>query len=59
MTEEKQLIGESTEIIETLNKVKVDMAGIGMSSFLHKIDDIIDDLILLQIRANDHINDNI
>lgn len=59
MYEEKRLIIESSEIIEDLYKIREKLEKIELKECSVKIDSIIDDLTLFQVRLKDAINDDV
>lgn len=59
MSEEKKFIGDLQDIIDDLYMVSTKLKNLNLHEELKKASSIIDTLALLQIRAQDYINDNI
>lgn len=57
--EERKLIGDVQDVIDDLYIVSSKLKNLGLENSVKKISDVIDDLALLQVRAQDYINDNV
>lgn len=59
MSEEKKFIGDLQDIIDDLYMVSTKLKNLNLHEELKKASSIVDTLALLQIRAQDHINDDV
>jgi len=59
MSEEKKFIGDLQDIIDDLYMVSTKLKNLNLYEELKKASSIVDTLALLQIRAQDHINDDV